>query len=1305
MNESFSSQISEQYFENSMDMLCLVDSEGNLKKVNAEWEKTLGYSLTEMEGKNFLDFIHPEDIGMAMELRKKLVNEEKVRGFISRYRHKQGHYHWIEWHSFALEGIHYASARDITKYKQTEEMLPNKHMEELSRSERKYRLLFENLTSGFALHQMIYDEGGKAIDYRYIEANPAFERLTGLSAKEIIGKTIKEMAPETEEYWIQAFGNVAMTGKPMHFMNYSKTQGRYYESFIFCPDKDKFAVVFNDASDRVIAEKALNESESRFRAVVENMPLGIGVADLEGNISFVNKTFLNYFGYELKEVPSLEKWFMLTYPEETDRNKVMKLWKEDVEEVKQFKSAHSIARVYSIKAKSGKMFDVEIGFTVIEDHIYIIFNDISDKTKAEKSLRESEARWQFALEGAGDGLWDWNIETNQVFYSRQWKSMLGYNEEEIGDTLGEWDKLVHPEDKERIYDQIEKHFRGESTIFESEQRILCKNGSYKFILARGKVVSWKEGGKPTRIIGMHTDITERIKLDHERQSNLIFFESMDRINRAIQGTKSLELIMTDVLNIVQSIFKCDRAFVAFPCDPEMPELVISSKSVNPLYAKSMDKPIVVPMFPNIEKLLHELLNSPEPYEINQEQGLNADDEPWRMFEVKSQLAIALYPKLGKAWVFVLHQCSYSRKWTAQEKKLFQEISRRLADSLTSMLVFRNLRDSEDFLNNIVENIPNMIFVKDAENLRFVRLNKAGEELLGFSREDMLGKNDYDFFPKKEADFFTLKDRNVLKTKKFLDIPREKILNKHNEERILHTKKIPLLDETGKPKFLLGISEDITDIIKAEKALKETKERLQSFMDSATDSIVIWDKDMKLLEINQAAFQYMPFYSDRNEVIGKSIFELSPFIENKEDIAHFKKVLATGEPFFSEGQIPFSDDKTFWVDIRVFKVGEGLGVLTSDITERKNAEAALFETRERLQSFMDSATDAMVIFDGNMNIIELNKNALLYFPWFSKKEDAIGKNVSGYFREYASNYTIQSFKDVLNKGEAFSFETYIDHGENDKYCFFTKIFKVGKELGMVASNITEIKKAEKSIKILNMELEEKVKERTAQLEQVNKDLEAFAYSVSHDLRAPLRHVDGFVRLLYSNIPSPSTAMASYFEKINSSSKRMSSMIDELLTFSRLGRKELTLEPVDLNVLVNEVIEEFRPDYAQRFIEWKTRKIPMLKGDKTLLKVVFENLISNAIKYTSKKEVAIIEIGAIKVSDQQISIYVKDNGVGFDMSYSNKLFGVFQRLHSNEEFEGIGIGLANVNRIILKHKGGIHAEAKINEGATFIITLPV
>jgi signal transduction histidine kinase len=229
--------------------------------------------------------------------------------------------------------------------------------------------------------------------------------------------------------------------------------------------------------------------------------------------------------------------------------------------------------------------------------------------------------------------------------------------------------------------------------------------------------------------------------------------------------------------------------------------------------------------------------------------------------------------------------------------------------------------------------------------------------------------------------------------------------------------------------------------------------------------------------------------------------------------------------------------------------------------------------------------------------------------------------------------------------------------------------------------------------------------TKRLEAVNEELEAFAYTVSHDLRTPLRHMEGYLGLLQKRAGRDlDQESRGYMESVAEAAKNMESLIDALLSFSRMGRNALTMSPVDLADLVREVIGELKPDIAGRQITWQIGDLPIAHGDTAMLHLVLSNLIANALKFTRVRSVACIEIGSLPGKEGETVIYVRDNGVGFDMAYADKLFGVFQRLHRSEEFEGTGIGLANVHRIITRHGGRVWARGDLDKGAVFYFTLP-
>ena len=517
-------------------------------------------------------------------------------------------------------------------------------------------------------------------------------------------------------------------------------------------------------------------------------------------------------------------------------------------------------------------------------------------------------------------------------------------------------------------------------------------------------------------------------------------------------------------------------------------------------------------------------------------------------------------------------------------------------------------------------------------------------------------------------------------------------------------------EDGKVVRVVGNLMDITDHKQTLEALSASEAELQALIGAMTDVAFVNNAEgryLKIVDTSPTSLMYQP----PKELEGKTLHEVFP--KNLADLflSHIQQALKGEESVNFEYRLPIGDE-VFWFYATISPMADGKTLTVArDITNLKRAQEAAAEEQARLKFIFDSLPIGICLNktqrDGT--VFRLINDAHLHIAGISREQDA-----PPVWRQITHPDDLKRQLPLVRQLEAgeigqYSIDKRYVHQDGKivwvQFSFQRRKLDDGdfEELSTVV-DITERKQAEYEIRKLNQELEGRVVQRTTQLEEANKELEAFCYSVSHDLRAPLRHIDGFMELLQKRASaSLDEQSAHYMKTIMDAAKRMGLLIDDLLALSRMGRKSLSRMKIDLEVMARGVVRGFEQETAGRTIHWNIHDLPVLSADNTLMHAVFENLISNAIKFTRPRDVAEIEISS-EERDGEFVIFVRDNGVGFDMKYIDKLFGVFQRLHKADEFEGTGIGLANVHRIISRHGGKTWAEAEVDKGATFYFSLP-
>ncbi len=506
--------------------------------------------------------------------------------------------------------------------------------------------------------------------------------------------------------------------------------------------------------------------------------------------------------------------------------------------------------------------------------------------------------------------------------------------------------------------------------------------------------------------------------------------------------------------------------------------------------------------------------------------------------------------------------------------------------------------------------------------------------------------------------------------------------------------------------------DITELKRAEANLRDSENRIKDIAEAASDYFWELDENFRFSFVS-ARDDAVPGYTP-DALVGRTRWDVVGVDPDQDEMWRDHRATMEAHEPFRDFQYEYTDPQgqTHYWSVSGNPVFDGDGNFkgyrgaATLITERMRAQAALRESEEKLRTIIDNSPTKIHIKDLDGRYLLINRQSEVLFGVTDAEargkvsHDIFPKGVADSFKGH--DQRVIDTRQTMEEEEEWPFEGGIRTYLTVKFPILGASGDVV-AVGAIGTDITERKKAEAEVRHLNTTLEERVARRTADLEAANKELEAFSYSVSHDLRGPLRTVDGFSRILLEEYSDKLDDQArGYLGRVRAGSQKMGQLIDAILMLSRLTRNELNCIKFDISGVVNAIVTDLKEANSGRDLTFEVSPGVTAVGDEELLRVALENLLGNAVKYTGKKMSAKIEFGATN-GDGRVVYYVRDNGAGFDMAYAHKLFAPFQRVHGPKEFEGNGIGLATVKRIINRHSGNVWAEAEVENGATFYFTL--
>ena len=1260
---------SEEYFRNIFEYSTVgksITEIGGKIKTNKAFQQILGYSNDELASTRWQNLTHPEDVERDQgNLNSIISGEVYSKRWEKRYIHKDGHIVWADISTVVqrdneAEPLYFITTiQDISERKQNE-----KTLKEIND---KFMDLADNI-DGFMAYVNAY-----TLKYEFV--NQEFEKSFGIPRSKIIGSHIKEVIGEANYEFALQYINEVKSGKSVSYENiFNLTSGKRWVQVNYTPAFDSegnvksIVLLSYDITKRKLAEEALRDEKDRIRTILDLVGDPIFVKDNDHRITLANQAFYDMFGMDEKSaigytlveaVPENERHHFLKVDRSVLDNGIPDIQEEEltVGENKHY----IITRKTRFTDESGKKFLVGS------------IHDITERKQNEEALFKSQKLLQEITDNSTMHIYAIDLEGKFLLINHSLESVFGVQRETL---LGKTREAILPAGiaaEHRANDLTVMNAR-KSIMFEEEN--LESDGIHTYITVKFPLLDFQ--GNLLGVGGISTDITDRKHIEdtlHETQAILQAAMDQSPAGIAIANAPNGNLRYVNKAGLL----------IRGGDYEEFVENIDINEYVGSWHILDLDG---VPLKPEEVPLARAIMfgeaNSRE-FIIRRTIG---DD--------RIVLANAAPIKDDKGIVvagIVVFQDITERK-LAEEKLKESHNLLRIAGELAKIGGWNvNLQENRSYWSDEVAAIHEM---------------PAG----------------YSPLVKDGISFYAPEWRDRI-TKVFTDCVQKGI--PYNEEMEIITssgKRVwiqtlgeAIKDENGIVTKVQGAFQDISGRKKSEEKLRETNEYLENLFNYANAPIIVWDDQFIITRFNRAFEELSGYVAD--EVIGQRVNIL--LSKDKVD-SSVEKIAQTaiGERWETvEIEILRKDGNTrtvLWNSANILDSTQSQIVATiaqgNDITDRKLNEESLRENEEKFRTMVETIPLAIHLTTGIEQISQyINPKMVELFGYTIQDIPSVAEwwplayPDETYRKQISEEWNNKVRRAIETQSTIVPMEVLVNCKDGSKKYISWGYITLGDKNYSFGLDLTERKNAEEEIKKLNETLEKRVVERTSQLEAVNKELESFSYSVSHDLRAPLRHISGFADMLANDTNDQLSEKAQhYLFTITDSARKMGILIDDLLSFSRTGRTEIRITSFSMNQVVKDAIKQVEISNADRNIEWEIAILPKISGDYNLLLFVWINLVDNAVKYTRKREKAIIQIDCHREKEEYI-FSICDNGAGFDMKYAQKLFGVFQRLHSSSEFEGTGIGLANVRRIILRHGGRTWAEAKPDKGATFYFTLPV